>query len=355
LQNAPTKVRHYVAQESEDSPTAGITRPRDLLQEGNFFSNHGYLTTLADVYFARQPYSINVYRTEGRLFRLLQVCGRPIITPPFADFFQPIGSETNTHVQDLRYLPKVALKTKRAEGKQRPTSPAGRQPSPFIDWSLFTNWGSFVDVVKARNGNLFTDSRRRRRKAERELGLLRFIFDDPSEQAFEACMSWKSAQWRRTGSLDPFTIEPRHKQLFRQLRRGGLLAVSTLSAGETLLSVHIGALADNRLYWLMPAYDPDLARYSPGRLLLEDILAESFARQHAEFDFLIGDEDYKWHYATHTREIGPLGKPSLALFLQYGARMHVRDLLGRYPRVLRAARAMHRHTSKVRNALAARR
>src|SRR5207247_3960145 len=43
-----------------------------------------------------------------------------------------------------------------------------------------------------------------------------------------------------------------------------------------------------------------------------EILRESHVRGYAEFDFLIGGELYKWHYATQTRVIGPLGTPPLS-------------------------------------------
>jgi CelD/BcsL family acetyltransferase involved in cellulose biosynthesis len=99
-------------------------------------------------------------------------------------------------------------------------------------------------------------------------------------------MRWKSAQWRTTGSIDHFAADPCYVQLFREVKRRWLLALPTLSAGQTLLSIHIGAMW---LDWWVPAYDPELARYPPVRLLPETFLADSFARGHAEFDFLVGD------------------------------------------------------------------
>lgn len=324
---------------------------RHLRPEGNLFSTEGYLAAVADVYYSGLPRAICIYRVEGCLFRLLEVRGRPVISPPFMDFVESVLADPSTDIRSLRYLPRAALATTRAEGGWQPTRIEAVYPSPFIDWSLFDCWPAFERMVKARIGNLLPDSRRKRRKAERDLGALRFVYDDPREEPFEACIAWKSAQWRRTGSVDLFAVEPRHVRLFRELRCRGLLLVSTLSAGEKLLSVHIGAVADNRLYWWVPAYDTRLARYSPGRLLLEDLLAESFARNHDRFEFLLGDEEYKWRYATHTLEVGPLGKPSLNLFLRYEARTLIRTVLERRPRVLDAARAVCRGTSKVRNAL----
>lgn len=328
-----------------------VANGRRHLPGGNLFSTDGYLVAVADVYYSGLPRAICIYRVERCLFRLLEVRGRPVISPPFMDFVESVHADPSTEIRSLRYLPRAALAMTCAEGGWQPTRIEAVYASPFIDWSLFDCWPAFERMVKARIGNLLPDSRRKRRKAERDLGALRFVYDDPREEPLEACIAWKSAQWRRTGSVDLFAVEPRHVRFFRELRRRGLLIVSTLNAGEKLLSVHIGAVADNRLYWWVPAYDARLARYSPGRLLLEDLLAESFARNHVRFEFLLGDEEYKWRYATHTLEVGPLGKPSLNLFLRYEARTLIRTVLERRPRVLDAARAVCRGTSKVRNAL----
>jgi hypothetical protein len=321
------------------------------LDDNFLFSTNGYLTTVADVYYNGLPSAIRIFRVNGCLFRLLEVRARPVISPPFMDFAKPFLADLSPGIRSLRYLPRVALATICAEGKWQPRCIEAMYPSPFIDWSLFDCWPAFEHMVKTRIGNLLPDSRRKRRKAERDLGPLRFVYDHPSEEAFEACLIWKSAQWRRTGSVDLFAADRRHAQLFRELRRRKFLTVSTLSAGETLLAVHIGAVANNSLYWWVPAYNIRLARYSPGRLLLEDLLAESFARKHVRFEFLLGDENYKWHYSTHALEVGPLGKPTLKLFLQYEAKTRLRAVLERHSLALGAGRSVCRGISRMRNTL----
>jgi CelD/BcsL family acetyltransferase involved in cellulose biosynthesis len=86
-----------------------------------------------------------------------------------------------------------------------------------------------------------------------------------------------------------------------------------LSAGGEVIAVHLGASHEGRTYWWIPSYGPEFAKFSPGRLMLESLLRASFERGDHEFDFLIGEEAYKWHYATHTRVIGAAGTPPLSL------------------------------------------
>jgi len=54
---------------------------------------------------------------------------------------------------------------------------------------------------------------------------------------------------------------------------------------------------------------------------------------HLEFDFLIGDEAYKFVYATHSRVIGPLGVAPLGVRLEKRARGLAREALRGRPRL----------------------
>jgi CelD/BcsL family acetyltransferase involved in cellulose biosynthesis len=54
----------------------------------------------------------------------------------------------------------------------------------------------------------------------------------------------------------------------------------------------------DRFYSLMPAFDsdPHWARFSPGRILLEDLIEWSIKNGFKAFDFGVGDEPYKDEY-----------------------------------------------------------
>jgi hypothetical protein len=314
----------------------------------NIFSTHLYLRTLADVAFKGRSSEIVERRVAGRRFRLLAVEGKPVVSYPFLDFFQPIEGANGVEPPDLGYLPHAVLDTTTVELRQ-PEAP-GQRPSPYIDWSRFDDWAAFQTFVGTRIGNLFPDSRRKKKKAERDLGPMKFVFNDPRPEVFDTCLRWKSSQYAATGLVDLFA-NPTNVEMFRELKNRGAVVVSSLTAGEKLMAVHFGGLADNRHYWWVPAYDPDLGKYSPGRLMLEAILEESYALKHAEFDFLIGDEAYKFHYATHNRVVGPLGQPPLRVWLEKEARKRAKSALGRYPKLLDAAQELRKRLREVRGRL----
>jgi hypothetical protein len=305
----------------------------------NIFSTDAYLESLAEVYFPGKPKSIEEFRVEADAFRLLVVGGAPITEFAFLDFVQPLARKPSGKTRALGYLPNAVLSTTRVDGRPEDAKTESRSPSPFIDWTLFPEWPAFEKHVAAKIGNLGPDSKRKRKKLERDLGPISFVFDDKRPEVFDACIRWKSSQYVATGLTDMFA-RPENVTMFRTLHGRGALVVSSLSAGSTLLAVHFGGLADQRHYWWVPTYDPAYSKYSPGRLLLESILQESHRLGHLEFDFLIGDEAYKWHYATHNRAIGALGTPPISRRVKAALKRRVKGALAGHPRLMTAASAL---------------
>lgn len=313
----------------------------------HWFSTDAFLGALAEASFPGRPARPSLFRSEGRVFRLLGVEGEPpIVEWPFLDFLVPLeGAEAEGPVgDDVHYLPHVALESAEIGGK--PELVEGTEPAPYIVWSRFPDWRAFEAHFATRRSSLIRDSRTKRRNLEKDLGALRFLWEDPRPEVFERCVAWKAAQYDRTGVVNLF-LRPESAQLFRVLHARGSLVISSLSAGDTLLAVHFGGLEGGRLYSWIASYDPERSRYSPGRLLLEDMLRESLARGHSEWDFGIGDMDYKWHYATHNRVIAPLGSPSLSNALGRAATARIKRVLQRYPALFERARRFRKRIKEV--------
>lgn len=68
-------------------------------------------------------------------------------------------------------------------------------------------------------------------------------------------------------------------------------------AGE-IVATHLGALHDDRFYWLMSGYEAgDWNRYSVGRALLHALVEWCIDHQVKTFDLTVGDEEYKRFWA----------------------------------------------------------
>jgi len=297
----------------------------------NFFSSDAFLSSVAKVGFPGRAYAPEVVSVNGLRFRVLKVGSQHVVRWPFLDFFEPLtGPEEAQAV--LRCLPVVARRVVRSEDWKPEMATEEVQPAPFVDWSRFGSWDEFLRGLRQQPRYRAQDTQRRRRKVEREVGALRFVVHDATAAVFEKCLRWKSAQYVATRIEDLFADE-RNVELFRELRRRDLLTVSALYAGERLAAVHIGVIFERRFCSWVPAYDPELRQYAPGRLLLEEILAYSHDSGHAQFDFLVGGEPYKFCYATHVRVVGPVGKPPLPVSAARAAKRGMKSVLTRFPGV----------------------
>lgn len=302
----------------------------------NFFSSDAFLLALGEVFFPGRPRQIDQREAGGLAFRLLAVNGRPITHFPFLDFLEPIPHQQPRSLPSAGYLPRALLGVVTAEEWRRLPPRAEVEPCPFVQWSLFPTWADFAPRLPQQG-----TAAQRRRKLERELGPLCFREHDSRPQALAACLGWKSAQYRSTGFPDTFA-DRRYLRLFQQLFEKGALTVSSLSAGGRLAAVHICPRWPGRASSWVPAFDPGLARYTPGKLLLEAMLEWSLRRGDREFDFLIGGEEYKFHYATHVRVAGPWGEIPFSLRLKKGAKEQLKRALGHLPWIEAPARELYR-------------
>ena len=305
----------------------------------NVFSTHAFLETAGALFFPDHKRSIELFRVEGRILRLLVVDGRVVRSMPFYDFPQPLdAAPPGEPVNELAFFPRTVMRTEpiaQRTGKE----PEGVQPSPYIDWSTVPSYEAWETMVAARGGVKSGDSARQLRRIARDLGDVKFVLDDQRPEVFDAIVKWKSAQYVSTGVGDMFA-RPDNVEFFHRLRTAGLLRVSSFSAGPHLLAAHFGSSHDRRLTWWIPAYDTEYRKYSPGRLMLLELIRESQQRGDLEFDFLIGDEDYKFLYATHNRRIGPVGTMPLGEMIIHKARKRARAALDSSPRALNVAREL---------------
>ncbi len=321
----------------------------------NIYSDERFCKALQVAYYPDQTLSPTQFQLGDKVWKLpARSSSKPIVLDTFAstfiDFYEP---DTDSAVDPatlppLGYLPRASHGIVTTAEWVEENLEQSYEASPTVMWSNFESWDMFVQHVKQRRSSLFADSQRRLRKLEKELGKLKFVFDDRRSTTREACMRWKSAQYQRSQCTDNFAF-PEHIRFFEELVTHDLLLVSSLQAGDRLIAAHLGAFAEGRLYWWVPAYDVTYSNFSPGRLLQEMVLEASFEAGHREFDFLIGGESYKWHYATHTRLIAPLGVPPLSLRLHRAAKNGketvkslVRHSLKPFPGLLEALKATRR-------------
>ncbi|MEX1007854.1 MAG: GNAT family N-acetyltransferase [Acidimicrobiia bacterium] len=164
---------------------------------------------------------------------------------------------------------------------QQPFAPFhhSRHRSPTVD--LSAGHDAYLAQVRASSKDVLAQVARRRRKLARQIGDVVVEWQTDDGRALDALFDWKSAQYRETGVWDRFD-QPWIVDVVRALAAtaaDGLTGLlSTLRAGDHLVAVHFGLLGRDRLVWWFPAYDASFGNYSPGLILLLDLIAEAAAR-----------------------------------------------------------------------------
>ncbi len=164
---------------------------------------------------------------------------------------------------------------------------------------VMTLSGSWADY--AANGlPRRQDSRRKRRKLEAS-GRVAFVVADDAmsrERLLAAMIRQKAARYIETRGWDGFD-RPGYRDYFRQMTQrlgAGAIHLSALELNGEPIAAHWGLVAGSRFYSLMPSFEAEWNKFSPGRLLTEHLIEWSYARGLSCFDFGVGDETYKFEF-----------------------------------------------------------
>lgn len=252
---------------------------------------------------------MDLAEVEGRVFRVLRVGrARVVHDVRFLDYLESLpvsgGSDRASPARFLRRACHGVVPVELWDAREERSFLA----APLLRWERYPAFDDFTAAVEERSKSVFKTSARKARKLGREVGELRFVEQTDDEKVLLRIFEWKSHQYRRTGLPDLFA-SPRTRALFRHLLRMRAIHMSALYAGERLVAAHAGPRHEGRFYYWVPAYDPDaeLSKHSPGNVLIHELMRWSHEAGDHTFDMLLGDEPYKWRYATHVARIGPLG------------------------------------------------
>jgi CelD/BcsL family acetyltransferase involved in cellulose biosynthesis len=89
--------------------------------------------------------------------------------------------------------------------------------------------------------------------------------------------------------------------------RTGWLRFTRLDWEDRPIAFHFGFSYHGSFLWYKPSFAIDLARRSPGEVLLRQLLLAAIAEGAETFDFGIGDEAFKQRFATHVNYVRTWG------------------------------------------------
>lgn len=148
-------------------------------------------------------------------------------------------------------------------------------PSPFID--LSEGFEAYRKDRLLSGSSLIGQVERKSRKLIREQGPIRLDFNTRSPGIFSHLLEWKGQQLNKRYLPDIYKIpwiRSLLESILEQQNRAFRGRLSALYAGETLIAAHFGIQSNDNLSSLIPTFNPDYKKYSPG-LLLHYLLAKS--------------------------------------------------------------------------------
>lgn len=162
--------------------------------------------------------------------------------------------------------------------------------------------GEYWARLRYTHKKLVTDTERREKKLQNDIGLLHFEWQS---SALDADLNWlieaKKAQYSRTGRMYAALFDDVYVDLLRRLSRtqesecSGILSV--LRCGDQIVAAHFGLKCRDVLHVWFPVYDKKFASYSPGRILLKHMFAAAAKAGVEIFDRGEGDSQAKRDFA----------------------------------------------------------
>jgi len=121
------------------------------------------------------------------------------------------------------------------------------------------------------------------------------------ETLLDALFANHQARWQAKGEKGAFAAGAKrdfYRRVSPDMLRAGRLELFGLWEGDRPRAVLFGGSAGKTLYYLQSAFDADLAPHGPGNVLMFQILRHAQERGFDRFDFMKGDEAYKFQWTT---------------------------------------------------------
>ena len=159
--------------------------------------------------------------------------------------------------------------------------------------------GSFEDFLAKRPKDLRRNLRRYREKAQ-ALGTIRFTIDrEARSDLLSALIDLHAARWRAAGQDG--TIEANRaggflREVAGLLSRGDGLRIFTLWLGERVAAIILALRNTTTVFSYLSAFDPQYEIFGFGRELLARAIRYAHEQGYQYWDFLRGDEPYKFSW-----------------------------------------------------------
>jgi CelD/BcsL family acetyltransferase involved in cellulose biosynthesis len=181
-------------------------------------------------------------------------------------------------------------------GRANPLGGDKPQPSPSFAYAgaLPGEFSAWLDARASKEAKKKMRKKRARLEATAPLVHSRAGGAQAIDRALAAFHAERRARTEAIGAPDPYASAAAAEFLAR-LAREGVLELHTLAHGERIIAVFGALPGAERLSGLFIGHEsaPEIARNSPGEIMVQAIVADAIARGFAEFDLGVGEARYK--------------------------------------------------------------
>lgn len=94
-----------------------------------------------------------------------------------------------------------------------------------------------------------------------------------------------------------------HSDLIMRTDGEGKPWLRFIGKSEKVIAAFYGFSCGDRLFYYQIGFDPEWEQYSPGTILMYEVIKEAFSKGYREFDFLRGNEAYKTSWTKRQRPL----------------------------------------------------
>ena len=176
-----------------------------------------------------------------------------------------------------------------------------RTLAPYIE--LPSSWDEYFSSLGRRRRKILNSTLRALEK-EHSIVELRQCDADSLEEGLSQFFDLHQERWRAVGLRGSFT-DPRDREFYREVARKFLkrnwLHLSSLTIDGDVASALFGCIYNQKFYAITAARNIRYSKYDVGHLHKMQVIKDAISQNLREFDFLQGDEPYKFYWTESAR------------------------------------------------------
>lgn len=166
---------------------------------------------------------------------------------------------------------------------------------------------TWEEYLKLLGKNMREQIRRYPRRLEKEFSVEYALAQSPAEieTALNDLFRLHGARWRARGQTGVLATPRRqqfHRALCQAFARRNWLRLWTLRCNGQAVCVLLNYFYNGKYYFFIGGFDPEYARWSVGVCLFSKIFQHAIGEGATHFDFLKGEEEYKYRYGAQNRD-----------------------------------------------------